>query len=119
MMTAENIIPKADELRAATRHTVPEESRDIDLTPYLPVVGSLARQAAARGEKGMVIKFEVADYADEATCGRAISAMGTLLEKLGYVCCVSYDTYALKRNKTQATSSVMRNQAIIAMTVIW
>jgi hypothetical protein len=118
-MEVRNIIPSAEEIRAAKKELGPAPASDADLTPYFPMVAKLAREAAARGERGMVIKFEVADYADEAECGRAIAAMGRLLEELGYLCCVSYDTYALKKVEGGVESSVMRNPAIIAMTVAW
>lgn len=118
-MDAKNIIPAAAEIRAAMKDLGPAAESDADLTPYFPMVARLARESAARGERGMVIKFEVADYADEPDCGRAIAAMGRLLEGLGYTCCVSYDTYALEKREGGVEYSVMRNPAIIAMTVMW
>ena len=119
MKLEENILPSAEELRASMPPSPAGESGGADLKPYFPMFAKLAGEAAARGEKGIVIKFEVADYADEAACGKAITAMGEELERLGYICCVSYDTYALKLNEGRVTSSIMRNPAIIAMTVIW
>lgn len=95
------------------------DNNDFDLSPYFPIVEQLARESASRGENGMVIKFEVADYPDEPACGRAINTMKNILEPLGYTCCVSYNTYALKLHADHVSSSIMRNPAIIALTVIW
>ncbi len=113
-------LPPAKDIRALVVPAAGNaDAAEYDLSPYVPAVAQLARQAAARGEKGMVIKFEVADYADEASCGKAIARMGEVLESRGYTCCVSYDTYALALRKERVETSVMRNPAIIAMTVIW
>lgn len=87
---------------------------------YFPEIARLIREAGGRGENSIVVKFEVADYADERECGKYISEAGQRIAARGFVCSVNYDTYSLALDGAGGVkNSILRNPKIIALTIAW